>query len=267
LAGTGAPTTSTKPFVHGSCLTTNNQCASGTLLDTIDSSIEYLWTCEGSGGGMSSYCKTLKPAYEIPPSILNPKTTTNQPVFNRPLALGQEGEDVKQLQKFLNNNGYIIKSEGVGSPGQETNYFGFATEGALKRFQCAVLKICSGGSYGVLDQTTINAIKNKTPTKILPSQNLGGQAKYTFTKTLKLGQKGEDVKQLQKFLNNNGFPVASTGPGSKGNETTTFGPATQRAVIKFQEAYAKDVLTPSGLKKGTGTFGPATLKKVNGMVK
>jgi hypothetical protein len=35
-------------------------------------------------------------------------------------------------------------------------------------------------------------------------------------------------------------------------------------LIKYQEYYAKDILVPFGLMKGTGYFGPSTIKKVNG---
>ena len=59
---------------------------------------------------------------------------------------------------------------------------------------------------------------------------------YSFKRDLTLGSKGEDVRQLQQYLNNNGFPIATSGDGSKGRETTYFGPATQRALIKFQQA-------------------------------
>jgi peptidoglycan hydrolase-like protein with peptidoglycan-binding domain len=72
------------------------------------------------------------------------------------------------------------------------------------------------------------------------------------------------VKYLQIFLNDNGFTVTSTGIGSKGNESTYFGPATAKALTKYQEYYAKDILTPSGLMKGTGYFGPSTMRRVNG---
>ena len=43
-----------------------------------------------------------------------------------------------------------------------------------------------------------------------------------------------EVKTLQQMLNNNGFSIVSTGPGSKGNETTMFGAFTREALRKFQ---------------------------------
>ena len=65
---------------------------------------------------------------------------------------------------------------------------------------------------------------------------------YSFKRDLTIGSRGEDVKQLQQYLNNNGFPIASSGDGSKGRETTYFGPATRNALIKFQQAKK---ITPS----------------------
>ena len=81
----------------------------------------------------------------------------------------------------------------------------------------------------------------------------------TFSRNLTLGMTGSDVMQLQIFLNNNGFPLALTGVGSKGKETTFFGPLTQTALIKFQEANSSKILGPLNLKKGTGFFGPSTI--------
>jgi peptidoglycan hydrolase-like protein with peptidoglycan-binding domain len=120
------------------------------------------------------------------------------------------------------------------------------------------------GSY---EKPEISTNVPNTATSATQQQNssVTNSQKYTFTKSLRLGQKGEDVKQLQKFLNNNGFIISTTGPGSKGNESTYFGPATYKALIKFQETYRNEVLSPSGLSKGTGYFGPATIKKVNGL--
>lgn len=66
---------------------------------------------------------------------------------------------------------------------------------------------------------------------------------------LKKGSKGKEVKILQEFLNQNGFIIASTGPGSLGKETETFGLATDAAVKRWQKA--------NGLKDD-GIVGPVT---------
>lgn len=84
-----------------------------------------------------------------------------------------------------------------------------------------------------------------------------------FKQTLVPNNKNNDVKLLQKFLNEHGFLVTQSGPGSPGKETINFGPATTRALIKFQEANAKYILQPLGLTKGTGILGNATIKFIN----
>ena len=56
----------------------------------------------------------------------------------------------------------------------------------------------------------------------------------TGTRDLKVGDKGEEVYRLQVFLNENGYIIARSGPGSSGNEVSTFGVATERALKSFQ---------------------------------
>src|SRR3989339_695915 len=53
----------------------------------------------------------------------------------RDLKFGTIGADVKELQKYLNNNGSPLAQTGFGSSGNETNYFGFLTKQALTNFQ------------------------------------------------------------------------------------------------------------------------------------
>ena len=72
------------------------------------------------------------------------------------------------------------------------------------------------------------------------------------------GDKGEDVKRLQQFLNANGAVIAATGPGSSGKETTLFGPLTAAALKKFQDSHKDDVLTPFGRTSGSGSLDFAT---------
>jgi len=72
----------------------------------------------------------------------------------------------------------------------------------------------------------------------------------SFTRNLTTGATGEDVRQLQRFLNSRGFEVASAGAGSPGSETVYFGSATQAALAKFQAAH--------GITPAEGYFGPKT---------
>ena len=85
-----------------------------------------------------------------------------------------------------------------------------------------------------------------------------GPALASFPRNLQQGDQGTDVRALQQLLNARGFPLASDGPGSPGQETEYFGPATQAALIRFQESYASQILHPVGLTTGTGYFGPST---------
>src|SRR3989338_6218738 len=92
-------------------------------------------------------------------------------------------------------------------------------------------------------------------------------AELAFTSILRFGDSNNDVLRLQQFLNqDSGTRVASFGPGSSGYETDYFGPATRRAVIKFQEKYAVEVLHPVGLTSGSGFVGSFTLAKINSLV-
>lgn len=92
---------------------------------------------------------------------------------------------------------------------------------------------------------------------VVPSIPTVDNFKYKFTKPLVKGNKGADVVALQHCLKLEGcYPegVAFTG---------YFGDKTFAAVKLFQEKYAKDILVPNNLTKGTGNVGTSTLKKLN----
>lgn len=56
--------------------------------------------------------------------------------FSRTLSLGASGPDVVELQKILNTNPSTqVSQSGIGSPGNESSYFGTLTEAAVIRFQ------------------------------------------------------------------------------------------------------------------------------------
>lgn len=85
----------------------------------------------------------------------------------------------------------------------------------------------------------------------------GGQVgqSFTFTRDLTVGSTGEDVRQLQIFLNNQGYAVATSGAGSRGNESTYFGALTRAALARYQAA--------QGISPAAGYFGPITRANVN----
>ncbi len=74
-----------------------------------------------------------------------------------------------------------------------------------------------------------------TPTPTPASATVSTEVTYSpFERYLTVGSVGADVKTLQILLNQTGFPIALSGIGSKGNETTKFGPATAKALAQLQ---------------------------------
>lgn len=78
-----------------------------------------------------------------------------------------------------------------------------------------------------------------------------------FKSDLKLGSRNQEVKNLQSCLAQ--FPEIYP----EGDITGYFGRLTEKAVVRFQEKYAEDILAPWGFKRGTGIVSKTTRKKLN----
>lgn len=77
-----------------------------------------------------------------------------------------------------------------------------------------------------------------------------------FQYDLQVGSEGQDVYNLQRFLNaDEKTAIAFSGTGSRGQESTYFGELTKAAVIKFQKKY---LITPAD-----GYVGLSTRTKIN----
>ena len=236
-----------------------------------------------SGGGGGSYSSGGGSAYVAPVSVATTTATTTAtstcktlmfPVITRQLSIGMTGNDVILLQKILALEKLFTTSSTSGTYGPQTTVAvssfqkknnivmsgtpettGFGNVGPKTR--SFINQLIFQGKYPTLGQCVTNVSISNAATTNVPS--------YRFTRSLTLGSTGSDVKALQVFLNAHGYIVAPIGAGSPGNETTYFGNATKAALINFQEYYAKDILMPNGLTKGTGFFGVSTMKKVNAM--
>ncbi|OGG88819.1 hypothetical protein A2592_03010 [Candidatus Kaiserbacteria bacterium RIFOXYD1_FULL_42_15] len=122
---------------------------------------------------------------------------------------------------------------------------------------------CAAGQYTVYVKfyTQSGKASDVVSTKInLINTSQSTKPVITTTKHLLLGPKNSQVKILQQFLNNNGFPLTNSGEGSIGNETDYFGQLTANALAKFQEAN-KDKVT--GLIGEKGFLGPITNNFIN----
>jgi peptidoglycan hydrolase-like protein with peptidoglycan-binding domain len=169
-------------------------------------------------------------------------------------AYGETSSRVSLLQ-----NNLIVKSSGPAHDklvlAGATGYFGTITRNALIEYQNLAGIHVSGVYDAATQQSLVSAEKPNTPSSI-PNivTNPASVGAVLLNRDLSAGMKGDEVKNLQIFLNNNGFVVASTGAGSKGFETAYFGNATKEAVKKFQQA--------NNISPVSGYVGPLTRSKL-----
>ncbi|MDO8641961.1 MAG: peptidoglycan-binding protein, partial [Candidatus Woesearchaeota archaeon] len=186
------------------------------------------------------------------------------------LVLGVSSSDVKALQQILNSDpDTLIAASGVGSPGQETNYFGPATKKAVGKFQQKHGLAKPGdegyGNVGPKTRAKLNEISAgvsvpSVVTPAVPSVASSVIISGSISRRLSKGISHADVRILQQILNSDpDTQVSNSGAGSPGDETTLFGPATERAVKKFQEKHG--IAGPGD--DGYGSVGPKTRARIN----
>ena len=181
----------------------------------------------------------------------------------------------KIFQQLLNSDPATqIVATGPGSPGNESEFFGPATLKAVQKFQVKYGIAKAGqsgyGNVGPLTRTILNSLASKAvapanvpaaPASTATPKASGASILGTVSsRTLRKGVTHAEVKILQKILNSDlDTMIAATGSGSPGNETMFFGPATLKAIKKFQEKHS---LSGPG-DEGYGNVGPKTRAKLN----
>ena len=167
------------------------------------------------------------------------------------LDINSSGGAVATLQRYLiqaATGAAAVRLKGAGATGN----FGAITKAALIEFQTATGIAPASGFYGSATRAFIAAHPLSTASQ--PSAPSAAAA-LKLKRDLHLGVSGEDVRLLQRILNSNGHAVSPSGPGSMGDETIYFGPATKTAVIRLQAA--------RGISPAAGYVGPITRAYLN----
>ncbi|MFZ3054911.1 MAG: peptidoglycan-binding domain-containing protein [Minisyncoccales bacterium] len=138
---------------------------------------------------------------------INPAEAANAPQITRDLTIGSTGDDVKSLQQYLNDSGYAVATSGVGSKGNETSYFGNATQAALKKFQAA--NGISETGVGTKTRALLAGLVGTT-TSTIQSSSSDVTSQITVLRTL--------IAQLQAKLDT---LLASTGSTTTTTTTTS----------------------------------------------
>ena len=158
---------------------------------------------------------------------VEPKTIYN---FSSPYASGTTRHALVATDYGIRNGKKVIKIEdSAGNNSAENDQDRFIDEEFMKR--------CFVAGY-VID------LPNEIPTPDKP--------KWTGTRTLKVGMKGDDVKVLQQIL-------AIEGCYDFDKFTGNFFGITKNGVIRLQEKYKTQILVPAGLIRPTGYCGKMTL--------
>ena len=152
------------------------------------------------------------------------KSNSNNAPITATLKKGSRGNQVKTLQKRLNELGFNC--------GAVDGIFGSKTHNAVVKFQ----KAKGLTANGVVDSKTVAKLFETSGGSSSSGGGSSSNNKLPITTTLKKGSRGDQVKVLQKRLNELGFNCGAV--------DGIFGSNTHNAVVKFQKAKG---LTANGI--------------------
>lgn len=156
---------------------------------------------------------------------------SNSGVYVRTLRKGYTGDDVRSVQSMLQELGFYSGSlDGVYGTGSVAAVKSFQQKNGLTADGLAGLQ-----TFNKLFSSSANGSGGSSDNSGSTSSGNGGNASSGTYITLRLGDKGSEVKSMQKALKDLSYDVSADG---------TFGALTQVAVIAFQK---RNGLTTDGV--------------------
>lgn len=176
-------------------------------------------------------------------AILFTPSMADAALGDQTLRSGMKHSDVSELQKWLNNKGF--------NAGSVDGSFGPKTRSALISYQrsagISADGIAGNQTFGKMKLKSSGSSSSSSSKTTVKSASTGSS---DFSRTLRQGSRGNDVKALQSALNSKGF--------SAGTADGVFGSRTASALRSFQSAAGIGV---------DGVAGSKTFAALKGSVK
>ena len=182
------------------------------------------------------------------PSVTFPLNSNQVPLETLKITIdGPNGCDELKSDVITNSGitensikAYIIGSRGVKED-CTISVADYAGNSIASPLTLSDFSILSGGGGGgrvgrapvAFAPTTIDEIQKPNVHEETKAPIIGSTT-ISQSQVFRIGQSSPEILKAQKALNENACKVATSGPGSKGSETSYFGPATQRAIHCFQ---------------------------------
>jgi ABC-type transport system substrate-binding protein len=187
-------------------------------------------------GGFSEYLLSLPRYFAV---FLNPDKSKvfSDEKIRKALNYGTDKEEI--INEVLLGKGKVVNSPVL------PEIYGFEEPAINYEFNQETAK-------QLLEEAGFSEGENGIREKIVKKESA-----FQFKSSLQVGSQGDEVTELQKCLAKDSeiYP--------EGEITGYFGSKTKTAVIKFQEKYASEILTPYGLSEGTGAVRQSTRTKLN----